>query len=141
MATQFHEDFSREPHEAGGSDRSFGFVFAAFFIVVAVLPLLHGHAMRLWAFGPAAVFAILALAAPRVLAPLNRLWMALGRLLNRIVSPVVMMVLFIVAVVPTGIMLRLLGRDPLKLKFDAGATTYWQKRPEEQQSRSFADQF
>jgi hypothetical protein len=81
------------------------------------------------------------LAAPRLLSPLNRLWMALGRLLNRIVSPIVMMVLFLVAVVPTGIVLRLLGRDPLKLKFDRSAATYWQRRSEEQQSRSFADQF
>jgi hypothetical protein len=140
MATQFHEDFSRETHDAGGSDRSFGFVFAAFFVLIALLPLAHGHAVRVWALGPAAVFAVLALAAPRVLAPLNRLWMAFGRLLNRIVSPLVMMLLFVVAVVPTGLVLRLLGRDPLKLKFDRAAATYWQNRSEEQ-SRSFADQF
>ena len=84
-------------------------------------------------------FLILALAAPKLLAPLNRAWMAFGRLLNRIVSPIVMALLFVVAVVPTGVALRLMGRDPLRLKFDKGATTYWQRR--EQISKSFADQF
>ena len=65
--------------------------------------------------------------------------MALGRVLNRIVSPVVMAVLFAVAVVPTGIVLKITGRDPLRLKFDKRATTYWQRR--EDAAKSFADQF
>jgi len=139
MTAQIHEDLSREIDEPGGSDRSFGLVFAAVFTTAAVLPLLHGHTLRVWALGPALAFLILALAAPRALAPLNRVWMAFGRLLNRIVSPVVMAVLFVIAVVPTGIVLRLMGRDPLRLKFDRGATTYWLRRDEA--PKSFADQF
>jgi len=114
MTSQLHEDLSREIDEPHGSDRSFGFVFATVFALIALLPLLHGHALRLWALAPAAAFLILALAAPKVLAPLNRVWMAVGRLLNRIVSPVVMAVLFLVAVVPTGIVLKLTPRaDPI----------------------------
>ena len=139
MTSQLHEDLSRELDEPGGSDKSFGLVFAGVFTAIAVLPLLHGHPLRAWALGPAVAFLVLAFAAPKVLAPLNRVWMAFGRLLDRIVSPIVMAVLFVVAVVPTGIVLRVMGRDPLRLKFDRSATTYWQRR--EDASKSFADQF
>ena len=143
----FHEDFSRgaadfahTADEPKASERSFGLVFSAVFALAAFLPLLDHHAVRWWAAGVSAVFLILAFAAPRVLAFPNMLWMKLGKLLHMIVSPVVMSLLFIVAVVPTAIVLRLMGRDPLRLKFDNKAASYWQKR-ETREDASFTQQF
>ena len=140
MTTALHEDFKRTADAPKASERSFGFVFSAVFALVAVLPLLDRHPVRWWAVGVAALFLTLALLAPRALALPNRLWMKFGELLHHIVSPVVMSLLFIVAVVPTALILRMMGRDPLRLKFDKKAVTYWQKR-EPREDASFTQQF
>jgi hypothetical protein len=108
-----------------GSNRSFGLVFAGFFAVVGLLPLVHGNPVRWWALGLAVLFLALALAAPQVLAPLNRLWFRLGLALSRIVSPVVMGVVYYGVVVPTALIMRARRKDPLGLKRDPAAATYW----------------
>lgn len=143
MASQFHEDLSRsEDSEPRASERSFGLVFTAVFALVAFLPLLKDGNVRWWALIFALVFAGLALAAPRALAPLNRIWMAFGKLLHRIVGPIVLGLLFLIAVVPTGLILRIRGADPLRLKRDPAATTYWLPRvPPGPAPTSFKNQF
>jgi len=120
-----HEDFSRTAEVKLGSDRSFGLVFAALFAVVALAPLRHGHDVRLWALGLAAVFAAAALAAPSVLRPLNLLWFRFGMLLHHVVTPVVMGLLFFAVVTPVGVAMRLTGKDPLRLRRDGSAASYW----------------
>lgn len=135
---QTAHDINRE----GSSDRTFGLVFAAFFLVVAALPLLHGGPVREWALIVAAVFAAAALAVPRILAPLNRLWMRFGALLHRIVSPVALGILFYGVVAPTGLLMRLFGKDPLRLKFDREAPSYWIDRvPSGPEPPSLKNQF
>ncbi len=142
MATQFHEDFHRSDEVPRSSERSFGLTFAAVFALIGLLPLLNNHSVRWWAVMVAAAFAGLGLLAPRALARLNRLWMAIGHLLNRIVSPIVMGLLFVVAVVPTGLWLRLTGKDPLRLKRDPVTRTYWLPRmPPGPAADSFKNQF
>ena len=131
----FHEDLARTADEPKASERSFGLVFSAVFALAAFLPLLDHGAIRWWAVGVSGLFLILALAAPRALVLPNMLWMKLGTLLHMIVSPVVM-----VAVVPTAVILRLMGRDPLRLKLDKKAASYWQKR-EPREDASFTQQF
>jgi predicted membrane metal-binding protein len=123
-----HEDFSRDGEVKQGSDRSFGLVFAGFFTLVGLWPLFNGLDPRWWAFGVAVGFAAIATVAPGVLAPLNRLWHQFGLLLNRIVSPVALGLAFFLAVTPTGLIMRLLGKDMLQLKFDREAKSYWIKR-------------
>jgi len=123
-----HEDFSREDEVKQGSDRSFGFVFAGFFAIVGLWPLIDGLDPRWWALAVAVGFAVMAAVAPRVLAPLNRLWHQFGLLLHRVVSPVALGLAFYLAVTPTGLIMRLLGKDPLRLKFDREASSYWIKR-------------
>lgn len=108
-----------------GSDRSFGLVFAAFFAVVALLPLVHSGAPRLWALAVAAAFGAVALAVPRWLRPLNRVWFAFGMLLHHIVNPVVMAVMFYGAILPMALLLRALGKDLLRLKREPEAMSYW----------------
>lgn len=110
------------------SDRSFGFVFAIFFTIVALLPLLNSRPIRFWSLGLATIFLLLALLIPVVLAPLNRLWGWFGSLLHRIVSPVALGVLFFLVVMPTGLIMRVLGKDPLRMQLDPHAKTYWIER-------------
>lgn len=108
-----------------GSERSFGFVFTVVFLIVALWPALFGNAPRLWAVGAAAAFAAATLVAPRGLKPLNAIWFRFGLLLNRIVSPVVMGILFFLTVTPTGLLRRIRNGDPLKQKIDKSAESYW----------------
>jgi hypothetical protein len=128
MARSTHEDYLREHAIKGSSDKSFGLVFAGFFAIVAALPLLHGGALRLWALGIAAIFAIVAFVRPSLLAMPNRWWMKFGLLLAKIVNPIVMGLLFYLTVTPTAAIMRALGKDPLRLKIDKSAKSYWIER-------------
>jgi hypothetical protein len=124
MATVLEPDLARGPGPES-SDRSFGFVFAAMFVLIGCWPLLHWDAPRWWALGLAAAFVLVALVRPATLRPLNRGWLALGRLLHRVVSPLVMGVIFFVCVTPTGWIMRLLGKDVLALKRRREVSSYW----------------
>lgn len=128
MSTSTHEDYFREHAVKGSSDKSFGLVFAGFFTLVAVLPLLHGGALRLWALGIAAAFAIVAFVRPSLLAVPNRWWMKFGLLLAKVVNPIVMGLLFYLTVTPTAAIMRAMGKDPLRLKIDKSAKSYWIER-------------
>jgi hypothetical protein len=100
-------------------------VFAAMFGIVAGLPLLRLQSPRWWALGLAAVFALLALIRPDFLHPLNRAWLALGRLLHRVVSPLVMGAVFFLCVTPIAWIMRLRGSDVLSLKRRPDLSSYW----------------
>lgn len=109
-----------------GSERSFGIVFAVVFAIIAFWPVLfHGGSVRLWALAVAAVFLVVAFAAPQVLKPLNRLWFLFGLLLSKIISPIVMGIIFFVTVTPIGLIRRMKNPDPLNQAFDADAPSYW----------------
>ena len=120
-----HEDFDRQREARSSSDRGFGLVFAAAFAIVGLWPLIGGAGPRWWALGVAAALAITAAAAPRVLAPANRLWHRFGLLINRVVSPLAVALVFYLAVTPIGLFMRALGKDPLRLKRDRHAASYW----------------
>lgn len=122
---QTHETVSSFRKVEIGSNRKFGLAFGGLFCLVALVPLIHHGALRWWALPIAAAFVLLAFFAPHLLAPLNRLWFALGLALNKIVSPVLMGVLFFGAVVPIGWLLRKQGEDLLALKRVPEAETYW----------------
>jgi hypothetical protein len=123
-----HEDLKREHRVESSSDRSFGLVFAIVFMIVAAWPLIHGHAPRWWAAAVAAAFALVAFLRPALLAGLNRLWTRLGLLLGMIVSPIALGVLFYLVMAPIGLLIRAIGKDPLRLKADKAATSYWVPR-------------
>lgn len=111
-----------------GSERSFGLVFAAAFAIVAGYPLIHGADVRLWALAVAAAFLVVALAVPRLLAALNRLWFHFGLALGKVMTPVAMGLVFVVAVIPTALALKLFRKDPLHRRLDRTADTYWERR-------------
>jgi len=120
-----HEDLSREQQVEGSTDRAFGLVFAGVFLLIAGWPLFHRETPRWWALGVAVVFAIIAVWKPALLAVPNRLWLKLGLLLGKVVSPVALGILFYCVVAPIGVLARLTGKDPLRLKLDSGANSYW----------------
>ena len=120
-----HEDLSRDQVVEGSSDRSFGLVFAAVFLVIAGWPLFYGETPRWWALGIAGGFAAVAIWKPAILGTLNRLWIKFGLLLGKIVSPIALGLLFYCVVAPIGMLMRLTGKDPLRLRLDAGADSYW----------------
>jgi hypothetical protein len=124
-----HERIAREETVSGSSDRSFGLVFAGFFTILLLLKLWSGWSTSGWVYlGLALGFAAVALTVPGILAPLNRLWMKFGLLLHRIISPLVMGMLFYTVVTPIGLLMRALGKDLLRLKHDPGAPSYWIER-------------
>lgn len=121
----FHEDFGREAPAKTGSDRAFGIVFAVVFAIVGIWPSIAGAAPRFWALGVAVAFLLAALLFAKALSPLNRLWFKFGLLLHRIVSPLVMGLLFFVTITPVALIMRLLGKDVLNLRFQRDAKSYW----------------
>jgi hypothetical protein len=98
------------------------------FVIIGTLPLLKGGDLRLWALLVAAVFLGLGLFTPGVLRPLNILWFKFGLLLGRIIAPIVISLLFFIAITPTALVMRLLRKDLLSLKFDRKAKSYWINR-------------
>lgn len=137
-----HESYIRDEQVAVSSNRTFGFVFAAFFGLVGLLPLVHGSAPRIWAFGAGGVFLLAALLFPSVLAPINSLWMKLGLLLHRVVSPVALGIMFFVVITPMGLLMRAMGKDFLRLRSEPDAASYWIERsPPGPAPETFRNQF
>ena len=125
-----HERLAHEHEIAGSSDRAFGLTFAAVFQLVGCWPWLRGRPLRWWSLGLAVLFCVTAVAAPRLLHRLNRLWFAVGMLLHRIASFVVLALVYFTTITPLGVLRRALGGDPLRLRRDRSAPTYWiDRRP------------
>ncbi len=124
------------------SDRSFGFVFALAFAIAALLPFLHERPIRWWALAVSAAFLAVSLLRASLLHPLNHLWMKLALLLNRIMTPVITGIIFFLVVTPMGVLLRWSGKDPLRLRPDPAAESYWLPRdPPGPAPESMARQF
>jgi hypothetical protein len=120
-----HESFEARFEARSGSDRSFGLVFAGFFAVLGLWPLLHLHMPHWWWLIAALVVLTLALALPIVLHPFNLVWFRFGLLLHKVVTPVIMGMLFYSTITPIGVVMRLFGRNPLPLRPDPTARSYW----------------
>jgi len=140
MSTVLEPSLDRTVAES--SDRSFGFVFGVMFAVIACLPLLHGHFPRWWALGVGGAFAIVALIRPQLLHPLNRAWLFFGRLLHRVVSPLVLSIVFFVSVTPIGWFMRWRGKDLLSLKRQPDLKSYWiDREPSPPDAQSMRNQY
>ncbi|HKU96698.1 MAG TPA: SxtJ family membrane protein [Vineibacter sp.] len=127
-AIQTHENFTRDEHLPGGSDRSFGLVFAGFFAIVAAWSWWRSGTWWPYAIGLAVLFGVVALLAPRVLGPLNRLWMRFGLLMSKVMNPIILGIMFYGVMLPIGLLLRWKGKDLLRLKLDPAAASYWIER-------------
>ena len=137
-----HEDLDRKQEGQGSSDRAFGIVFCLFFALVGLSPLRAHHPVRSWALALSAIFLVIALVQPVWLAPLNRVWTKLGLLLGRVVSPVITALLFYLLITPLAILFRLLKKDPLHLRSDSAARSYWiERHPPGPPPETMANQF
>lgn len=124
-----HEALPQAEKVEGSSDRAFGIVFAVVFAIIGLWPLLGDpDPPRWWSLGIGAVFLLLAFVRPRILAPLNRLWLRFGLLLHRIVNPIVLGAMFYVVITPVGVIRRVISRDPLALRLDDTRSSYWVER-------------
>ena len=137
-----HEDFDRPEDTGPGSERAFGFVFAGFCALVAAYQLWQGRPTFWGWLAAGALFAAAAIFLPVALRPLNRAWHGFGLVLHRIVSPVILGLMFFAVFLPIGLLMRIAGKRPLRLAFDRGAQSYWIRRDGAELGRdSFRNQF
>jgi len=137
-----HESFERSAAARPPSERSFAWVFTAFFTAVAFWPAWRGRPVRWWAVGAAALVFLAGLLRPSILRIPNLAWFRLGSLLNRIVSPIVTSLLFFAVFTPFALVLRMAGKDLLHLRRDPAARSYWiERNPPGPAPESMADQF
>tara|TARA_B100000989_G_scaffold266768_1_gene220469 strand:- start:473 stop:856 length:384 start_codon:yes stop_codon:yes gene_type:complete len=106
------------------SNRSFGIVFFIFFIILAFYPLINNGEMRISFLLISIIFLVLGLINSKILSPLNKLWYKFGILLGKIFSPIIMGIIFYLVVTPIGLIMRLIGKDVLNLKYQK-KKTYW----------------
>lgn len=111
-----------------GSDRGFALVFTGAFAAMALWPVWHRAEPRWWLLALAALTALAGLLTPQMLRPLNVAWFKFGLILSRIMTPVVMALVFFLVVTPTAVLMRARGTDLLKLRFDRKARSYWLER-------------
>jgi len=123
-----HEKTNQSDDVKLGSNRAFGIVFVVVFVVIALWPLLNEEPIRNWSLGIAGVLLLISVVRPQLLTPFNLLWFKFGLLLHKIVSPVVMAILYYLTVTPTALLMRVFGKRPLDLEFDEKADTYWIER-------------
>ena len=121
-----------------GSNKSFGIVFFVVFLLIAIYPILSDGDLRLWSLIISLVFLILGLINSRLLTPLNKLWFKFGILLGKIISPVIMGIIFFLVVTPIGLLMRLLKKDVLNLSFNDNKS-YWIEKngPESKMKNQF----
>ena len=116
-----------------GSNKSFGVVFFIFFLIIGLYPLINGENPRIWSIFVSLIFLILGLVNSNILTPFNILWFKFGIALGKFISPIIMGLVFFLVVTPTGLIMRLLKKDLLKLKRN-NSKSYWIKRKSESKS-------
>ena len=109
------------------NNKSFGILFFIIFLLVAFWPLINSEFIRLWALGIASIFLVLGITNSKILTPIKKAWIKLGEILGKIIAPIVMGLICFVIISPIGLLMRLVGKDVLNLKFNKN-DSYWIKR-------------
>jgi Saxitoxin biosynthesis operon protein SxtJ len=137
-----HEDLRREDQTTGPSDRKFGLTLGIVFALLAVLKLVErSNWGMIWSVLAVALIGC-ALLRPSLLSAPNMIWLKFGLLLHRIINPIIMALLFFGTILPIGLLMRVLGKDPLRLRLDKAADSYWLPRSDERpQSEAMCQQF
>ena len=107
------------------SNRSFGIVFFIVFLLIALYPLTYSEEIRVWSATISLIFLVLGLFNSKILTPLNKLWFKFGILLGKIISPIIMGIIYFLVVTPIGLLMRLFGKDVLNLKLNKNESSYW----------------
>ena len=124
-SSNFHEDLARHGDEPRASERNLGVTFAVVLGLIGAVRLYRGSETGVYWLAAAAVFLACAYFWTAPLRPLNVVWHRLGLILFAVVSPIVMGIVFYTTVAPIGLLMRRFGKDPLRLKFDPAARSYW----------------
>ena len=106
------------------SNRSFGIVFFVFFLIISLYPLINDEPIRYWSLFVSIIFLILGILNSKILSPLNKVWFKFGLFLGKIVSPIVMGIVFFAVVTPIALILKIMGKDLLNLK-KSKINSYW----------------
>ena len=109
------------------SNRSFGIVFFIVFILIAFYPLINQGEIRIWSVLISLLFLILGIINSKILTPLNKVWFKFGIFLGKIISPIVMGLIFFLVVTPIAFLMRMLKKDLFNLKFNKN-NSYWIKK-------------
>ena len=109
------------------SNKNFGIVFFIVFLLIAVWPLIDGQSLRVWSLIVSLIFLVLGLLNSKLLNPLNLAWVKFGKILGKVVAPIVLGVIYFIIITPIGLFLRLIGKDLLQTKFSKN-NSYWIKR-------------
>ncbi len=120
-----HERLTRDEPVSGSSNRGFGVAFTVAFAVIGLFPLFDGAPPRAWSLAVAGIVLTVTLVKADLLAPCNRIWFKFGLLLHGIVNPIILAVIYYAVVTPTGLVMRAMGKDPLRLRRDPNAESYW----------------
>ena len=107
-----------------GSNRSFGIVFFIVFLLISIYPLINNESIRIWSLVVSLIFLFLSIINSNFLLPLNKLWFKFGIFLGKIISPIIMGFIFFLVVTPIGVIMKLLGKDILNLKYN-DYQSYW----------------
>ena len=120
------------------SNRNFGIVFSIVFLIIALWPLLSQSDIRIWSLIISGIFLVLGLINSKLLLPLNKIWFKFGIFLGKIISPLIMGIIFFLVVTPIGLIMKFLGKDLLNLKYNKGKT-YWieKKGPKSKMKNQF----
>jgi len=110
------------------SNRNFGLVFFFVFLIVSLWPLINEGSPRYWSIVIAVIFLILGLLNSKLLTPLNKLWFKFGLFLGSIISPIIMGIIFFLVIAPTGLVIKLMGKDLLDKKYNNKKKSYWINR-------------
>ena len=110
-----------------GSNKSFGIVFFIVFLLISIYPLIYNENIRYWSLIISLIFLILGLLNSKILTPLNKIWFKFGILLGKIISPFIMVIIFFFVVTPIGLLMRILKKDLLNLRFN-NDKSYWIKK-------------
>ena len=116
------------------TNRSFGLVFFIVFLIIGLWPLAHDGSVRFWSLIIASIFLFLGILNSKILTPLNVLWSKFGELLGIVIAPIVMGIIFFLVVTPTGLIMRMFGKDLLRNKFQINNESYWIKKEKNKSS-------
>jgi hypothetical protein len=110
------------------SNRSFGLLFFIVFIVVGLWPITKGETANIYLILISLFFLIFGLINSKILSPFNKAWIKLGEILGLIIAPIIMALVYFIILTPISLIVRMLGKDLLGLKFLKKQDTYWTKR-------------
>ena len=109
------------------NNKSFGILFFIVFLLIATWPVLDAGSVRVWSLSISIIFLVLGIVNSKILTPLKKVWIKLGEILGKVIAPIVMGLIYFVIITPIGVLIRLLGKDLLNIKYNKNKS-YWIKR-------------